>query len=167
MVGCSEADVSAAGSGAGLRGGAGLVRVGVTGISVATGGVLETGGVTASTGGSALVSGATLVMGLESTGAGTAATGGAALAALRAHPHTVRHRAHSGKAIDSNDFKLRLGIDLSFFFCKRLTEIAHFAAGRFQGAGKRQFNAERGATARFRFKFYLTVVYLYKPKGIG
>ncbi len=142
---------------------------GVTGNDAVTaGGVFVTGGVASATGGNALVSGATLVMGLESAiaGAGTTGAGFAAFTVLSVHPTAVSAQAHAAtnKPISALDFWL--GIDLSFFFCKRLTEIPQLAS-RLEGTSQRQVDSERSAASELRLEFYLTIVNLHKSKGVG
>ena len=140
-----------AGSAAGFfGGGAGLVRVGVTGKDAdATGGVFVTGGAAFSTGGIALVSGATFVIGFDSAtvGEGSVCTGADALTVFSPQPEIVSGETHANAKMKIRVFEYWLGIYLSFFFCKRLTEISNFSRRGFEGAGQRQLDPERGASS--------------------
>jgi len=127
-----------------------LVCTGVTGNDVVTaGGVFVTGGVASATGGNALVSGAMFVMGLDSAtaGAGTAGAGFAAFTVLSVQPTAVRAQTHATANNPISALEFWLGIYLSFFFCKRLTEISNFSRRGFEGAGQRQLDPERGASS--------------------
>ena len=90
----------------------------------------------ASTGGDALVSGAIVIGRWVSAaeGAGAAATGGAACTFCRAHPATASENPQAMSAATTRAFELRLGIYLSFLFCKRLAEVADLSGRRLDGA---------------------------------
>lgn len=137
-------------SAAGLRtGGAGFVRVGVTGRE----GVVVDAGLggagTFSGGGVAVVSGAIVVNGFESAtvGAGAAATGAAAFTVLLVQPFIPLASAQI--QITAKYRGVIRGLGLPLLLREWLTKVPNFCRRRFERARQRQFQAKRGAASDF------------------
>ena len=137
------------------------------------GGVVEAvgisgGGVVDATGGIADVSGAVVEGGgvAIAVEAGAESTGAAACTFFCAHPVARSEIPHASNAASARASILRLGINV-FIFSEGLAEVADLSGGHLDRTCQRQFDPEGGSAPYLRVKFYLTVVQLYKSKGVG